>query len=124
MLIEFKGMVPDVSQAAYIAENATICGDVTFGKDSSVWFNAVIRAEVAPINVGEMSNVQDHTMLHADYDCPIRIGSRVSIGHSAIIHGATIEDRVIVGMGAIVMNGAVIGEGSIIAAGALARKEP
>ena len=124
MLIEFKGMVSDVSQAAYIAENATICGDVTLGKDSSVWFNAVIRAEVAPINVGEMSNVQDHTMLHADYDCPIRIGSRVSIGHSAIIHGATIEDRVIVGMGAIVMNGAVIGEGSIIAAGALARKEP
>ena len=124
MLIEFKGMVPDVSQAAYIAENATICGDVTLGKDSSVWFNAVIRAEVAPINVGEMSNVEDHTMLHADYDCPIRIGSRVSIGHSAIIHGATIEDRVIVGMGAIVMNGAVIGEGSIIAAGALARKEP
>ena len=116
MLIEFKGMAPDVSQAAYIAENATICGDVTLGKDSSVWFNAVIRAEVAPISVGEMSNVQDHTMLHADYDCPIRIGSRVSIGHSAIIHGATIEDRVIVGMGAIVMNGAVIGEGSIIAA--------
>lgn len=124
MLIEFKGMAPDVSQAAYIAENATICGDVTLGKDSSVWFNAVIRAEVASVSVGEMSNVQDHTMLHADYDCPIRIGSRVSIGHSAIIHGATIEDRVIVGMGAIVMNGAVIGEGSIIAAGALARKEP
>lgn len=122
MLIEFKGMAPDVSQAAYIAENATICGDVTLGKDSSVWFNAVIRAEVAPISVGEMSNVQDHTMLHADYDCPIRIGSRVSIGHSAIIHGATIEDRVIVGMGAIVMNGAVIGEGSIIAAGALIKE--
>lgn len=122
MLIEFKGKAPDVSQAAYIAENATICGDVTLGKDSSVWFNAVIRAEVAPISVGEMSNVQDHTMLHADYDCPIRIGSRVSIGHSAIIHGATIEDRVIVGMGAIVMNGAVIGEGSIIAAGALVKE--
>ena len=122
MLIEFKGMAPDVTQAVYIAENATICGDVTLGKDSSVWFNAVIRAEVAPISVGKMSNVQDHTMLHADYDCPIRIGSRVSIGHSAIIHGATIEDRVIVGMGAIVMNGAVIGEGSIIAAGALVKE--
>lgn len=115
-------MAPDVSQAAYIAENATICGDVTLGKDSSVWFNAVIRAEVASVSVGEMSNVQDHTMLHADYDCPIRIGSRVSIGHSAIIHGATIEDRVIVGMGAIVMNGALIGEGSIIAAGALVKE--
>lgn len=122
MLIEFKRMAPDVSQAAYIAENATICGNVTLGKDSSVWFNAVIRAEVASVSVGEMSNVQDHTMLHADYDCPIRIGSRVSIGHSAIIHGATIEDRVIVGMGAIVMNGALIGEGSIIAAGALVKE--
>lgn len=73
MLIEFKRMAPDVSQAAYIAENATICGDVTLGKDSSVWFNAVIRAEVASVSVGEMSNVQDHTMLHADYDCPIRL---------------------------------------------------
>lgn len=122
MIIEFKGMRPNVEQAAYIAENATISGDVTLGKDSSVWFNAVIRAEVAPITIGAMSNIQDHTMLHADYDCPVTIGDRVSIGHSAIIHGATIEDRVIVGMGAIVMNGAVVGEGSIIAAGALVKQ--
>lgn len=122
MIIEFKGMRPDVERAAYIAENATICGDVTLGESSSVWFNAVIRAEVAPITVGAMSNIQDHVMLHADYDCPIRIGERVSIGHSAIIHGAIIEDRAIVGMGAIVMNGAVVGEGSIIAAGALVKE--
>lgn len=122
MIIEFKGMRPDIDKAAYIAENATISGDVTLGENSSVWFNAVMRAEVAPIIVGALSNVQDHVMLHADYDCPVTIGNRVSIGHSAIVHGATIEDRVIVGMGAIVMNGAVIGEGSIIAAGALVKE--
>ncbi len=122
MIIEFKGMRPDIDKAAYIAENATIGGDVTLGENSSVWFNAVMRAEVAPITIGALSNVQDHVMLHADYDCPVAIGERVSIGHSAIVHGATIEDRVIVGMGAIVMNGAVIGEGSIIAAGALVKE--
>lgn len=122
MIIEFKGMRPDIDKAAYIAENATISGDVTLGENSSVWFNAVMRAEVAPITIGALSDVQDHVMLHADYDCPVTIGERVSIGHSAIVHGATIEDRVIVGMGAIVMNGAVIGEGSIIAAGALVKE--
>ena len=122
MIIEFKGMRPDIDKAAYIAENATISGDVTLGENSSVWFNAVMRAEVAPITIGALSNVQDHVMLHADYDCPVTVGERVSIGHSAIVHGATIEDRVIVGMGAIVMNGAVIGEGSIIAAGALVKE--
>lgn len=122
MIIEFKGMRPDIDKAAYIAENATISGDVTLGENSSVWFNAVMRAEVVPITIGALSNVQDHVMLHADYDCPVTIGERVSIGHSAIVHGATIEDRVIVGMGAIVMNGAVIGEGSIIAAGALVKE--
>lgn len=122
MIIEFKGMRPDIEKAAYIAENATISGDVTLGENSSVWFNAVMRAEVAPITIGALSNVQDHVMLHADYGCPVTIGERVSIGHGAIVHGATIEDRVIVGMGAIVMNGSVIGEGSIIAAGALVRE--
>lgn len=122
MIIEFKGMRPDIEKAAYIAENATISGDVSLGEGSSVWFNAVMRAEVASITVGALSNVQDHVMLHADYDCPVIIGDRVSIGHGAIVHGATIEDRVIVGMGAIVMNGAVVGEGSIIAAGALVKE--
>lgn len=122
MIIEFKGMRPDIEKAAYIAENATISGDVALGEGSSVWFNAVMRAEVASITVGVLSNVQDHVMLHADYDCPVVIGDRVSIGHGAIVHGATIEDRVIVGMGAIVMNGAVVGEGSIIAAGALVKE--
>ena len=119
MLLEFKGMRPDVEQAVFIADNCTIAGDVTIGEGSSVWFYACIRAEVAPITIGAYSNVQDHCMLHADYDCPIRIGDCVSIGHNAIVHGATIGADTIVGMGAIVMNGAIVGEGSRIAAGAL-----
>lgn len=120
MLIEFKGMRPQISdEVAFVADEAVIAGDVRIGKGSSVWFFASIRAEVDSITIGECSNVQDHCMLHADYDCPIRIGDRVSIGHNAIVHGATIEDDTIVGMGAIVMNGAVVGEGSRIAAGAL-----
>lgn len=120
MLVEFKGMRPEVSdKVAFIADESIVAGDVHIGRGSSVWFFASVRAEVAPIYIGEYSNVQDHCMLHADYDCPVRIGNRVSIGHNAVVHGATIEDDTIVGMGAIIMNGAVIGEGSRIAAGAL-----
>lgn len=120
MLIEFKGMRPEVSgEVAFIAEESIVAGDVRIGRGSSVWFYASIRAEVASITIGENSNVQDHCMLHADYDCPVRIGDRVSIGHNAIVHGATIEDDTIIGMGAIIMNGAVVGKGSRIAAGAL-----
>ena len=122
MLIEFKGMTPKVEKAAYIAPSATICGDVVLGQDSSIWFNAVIRGEVDAIRIGDRSNVQDHAMLHADYDCPITICNGVSVGHNSIVHGATIEDDVIVGMGAQVLNGAVVGRGSFIAAGALVKE--
>ena len=109
MLVEFKGMFPDVEKAAFIAPNAAICGDVAMDEGSSVWFSAVIRGEVAPIRIGKNSNVQDNAMLHSDYDCPVTLGDRVSVGHNAIVHGATIEDDVTVGMHATVMNGAVIG---------------
>ena len=116
MLVEFKGMFPDVEKAAFIAPNAAICGDVAMDEGSSVWFSAVIRGEVAPIRIGKNSNVQDNAMLHSDYDCPVTLGDRVSVGHNAIVHGATIEDDVTVGMHATVMNGAVIGAGSMVAA--------
>lgn len=122
MLIEFKGMVPDVSKAAFVAPTAVISGDVIMGVDSSIWFNAVIRGEVDSIRIGNRSNIQDNTMLHSDYDCPITIGEGVSIGHNSIIHGATVEDDVIVGMHATVLNGSVIGRGSLIAAGALVKE--
>ena len=118
MIIEFKGMRPDVEKAAFVADSATLAGDIHLGENSSVWFGASMRAEVSSITIGKDSNVQDNAMLHADYDLPIVIGERVSVGHNAIVHGAVIEDDVIVGMHATVMNGAKVGRGSIIAAGA------
>lgn len=94
-------------------------GDVTLGKDVSVWYNAVIRGDTASITIDEQTNVQDGCVIHVDTDFPVHIGKRVTIGHGAIIHGCTIEDEVLVGMGAIIMNGAHIGTHSIIGAGAL-----
>lgn len=122
MIIEFKGMRPDVEKATFIAESATLSGDIHLAENTSVWFGASVRAEVASIIIGRDSNVQDNAMLHADYDLPVTIGERVSVGHNAIVHGATIEDDVTVGMHATVMNGAVIGAGSMVAAGALVKE--
>ena len=119
MLVEFKGMFPDVEKAAFIAPNAAICGDVAMDEGSSVWFSAVIRGEVAPIRIGKNSNVQDNAMLHSDYDCPVTLGDRVSVGHNAIIHGAVIGDNCLIGMGATLLDNARIPSGCIIAANAL-----
>lgn len=104
---------------AFIHEAAHVIGDVTLGARVSVWPTAVIRGDTASIVIGEDSNVQDGTIVHVDRGVPTRIGARVAIGHRAIVHGATIEDDCLIGMGAIVLNHAVIGRGSIIGAGAL-----
>jgi carbonic anhydrase/acetyltransferase-like protein (isoleucine patch superfamily) len=101
----------------FIAENATVLGDVSFGEEVSVWFGAVIRADKDKIRIGERSNVQDNAVLHTSSGHPLIIGADVSVGHGAILHGCRIEDRVLVGMGAIVLNGAVIGSDSILGAG-------
>lgn len=106
-------------RCAFIADNATVVGDAVLGEDVSVWFSAVIRADRVRIVVGDRSNVQDNAVLHGSPGSPTIIGSGVSIGHGAIIHGCTIADDVLIGMGAIVMNDAVIGSGSIIGAGAV-----
>ncbi len=119
MIIELPCAKPDVDQASFIAPNATISGNVTLGKDVSVWFNAVIRAECDSITIGDESNIQDHVMIHIDVGIPVSIGKRVTMGHSAVIHGCTIEDDVLIGMNATVLNNAVIGRGSLVAAGAL-----
>jgi carbonic anhydrase/acetyltransferase-like protein (isoleucine patch superfamily) len=103
----------------WIADSARVMGDVWLGPGSSVWFGAVIRGDQASIHVGAGSNVQDNAVLHADPGYPLQVGADVSIGHSAICHGCTIEDGVLIGMGSVVMNGAVIGAGSTIAAGAV-----
>jgi len=117
--ITINGHRPTVAATAWVAPNATLIGDAHLGDESSLWYNAVIRADADRITIGSRSNIQDGCVLHADPGAPLAIGSGVSVGHNAVLHGCTIDDDVLVGMGAIVMNHAKIGRGTIIAAGAL-----
>lgn len=110
---------PVLGQNVFLAKGAIVRGDVTLGDNTSVWFNAVIRADTAPITVGANSNIQDNCVLHVDSDASICIGDHVTIGHGAIVHGCTIGDNSLIGMGAILLNNAVIGKNCIIGAGAL-----
>lgn len=115
-----KGIHPQIPENCYIADNATIVGDVTMGNECSVWFNAVIRGDVHSIKMGNKVNVQDGAIIHATYQkSPTTIGNNVSIAHNAIVHGCTIKDNVLVGMGSIIMDDCVIESNSIIAAGAV-----
>jgi carbonic anhydrase/acetyltransferase-like protein (isoleucine patch superfamily) len=117
---EVRGFTPNIGQNCFLAENATIVGDVIMGDDCSIWFNAVLRGDVNSIKIGNKVNIQDGAVLHCLYQkSVIEIGNNVSIGHNVIVHGAKLCDNVLIGMGAIVMDHAVIGENSIIAAGAL-----
>lgn len=108
-----------IHETVLVAEGVRILGNVRIDADSSVWFNSVIRGDTERIQIGARTNIQDLSMIHADKDIPCCIGDDVTIGHSAIIHGATVESNVMIGMRAIVLNGAVIGQGSLIAAGSL-----
>jgi carbonic anhydrase/acetyltransferase-like protein (isoleucine patch superfamily) len=118
-----KGEHPKISEDCYIAENATIVGEVSIGTQCSVWFNAVIRGDVHYIKIGNKVNIQDGAVIHATYKkSPTTIGNNVSIGHNAIVHGCTIHDNVLIGMGSIVMDDCVIESNSIIAAGAIVTK--
>ncbi|GAA2916961.1 gamma carbonic anhydrase family protein [Streptomyces mexicanus] len=113
------GRQPRVDEQAFVAPTATVVGDVVLGAGASVWYGAVLRGDVEKIAVGANSNVQDNCTLHADPGFPVSVGERVSIGHNAVVHGATVEDDCLIGMGATVLNGAVIGAGSLVAAQAL-----
>ncbi len=115
-----RGFTPQYGENCYFADNATIIGDVIMGRDCSVWFNAVIRGDVNPIRIGNKVNIQDNCMLHTLYEkSVVEIGDNVSLGHNAIIHGAKIENNVLIGIGSIVLDYSVIGENSIIAAGSV-----
>ena len=115
-----NGKSPQLPDDCYIAENATIVGDVVAGTQCSIWFNAVVRGDVNYIKMGNKVNVQDGAVIHATYQtAPTNIGNNVSIGHNAIVHGCTIHDNVLVGMGSIIMDNCVIESNSIIAAGAV-----
>lgn len=115
-----RGYTPTFGKNCFFAENSTIVGDVKIGNDCSFWFNSVVRGDVNSIRIGNKVNVQDGAILHCTYEkTKIHIGNNVSVGHNVIIHGATIHDNVLVGMGAIIMDNVEIGKNSIIAAGAL-----
>ncbi|BBH69233.1 gamma carbonic anhydrase family protein [Actinoplanes sp. OR16] len=118
-MIEIGGHTPQSDPAAWIAPGAVVAGRVTLGPDTGVWYHAVLRADMDAITVGAGTNLQDGVVVHADPGFPATIGAGVSVGHRAVLHGCTVEDDVLIGMGAIVMNGARIGTGSIVAAGAL-----
>ena len=111
--------VPTIDPTAFLAPGARIVGDVTLGPGASVWFNAVLRGDSAAVRLGAGSNVQDGAVLHTDGGLPCLIGQRCTIGHAAVVHGCTVEDDCLIGMGAIVLSGATIGTQSIVAAGAL-----
>lgn len=121
MLIKtVNGKSPQIPDDCFVAENATIIGDVVFGENCSVWYNAVIRGDVHYIKIGNKVNIQDGAVVHCTYQKhPTIIGNNVSIGHNAIVHGCTIQDNVLIGMGAIVMDNCVIESNSIVAAGAV-----
>ncbi len=115
-----RGFTPQIGEDCYLAENATVVGDVVMGKGCSVWFNTVLRGDVNPIRIGNHSNIQDGSVLHTLYEkSTVEIGDFVSIGHNVTVHGAKINNYALIGMGAILLDYAEVGEGAIVAAGAL-----
>lgn len=118
-VLSVHGRSPVIPASAFVADGARVIGDVVLGESASVWYNAVLRAEAATITVGARSNVQDGVAVHVDHGFPVTIGEDVSVGHNAVVHGCTIEDGALIGMGSVVLNGAVIGAGSLVAGGAV-----
>lgn len=119
MIRDFKNFKPKIGKNSWISDNAYIIGDVVIGNNVSVWFGVVIRGDVAPIEIGDDTNIQDNSVIHSEVGYPTKIGNGVTIGHNSIIHGCEIDDNVIIGMGAIILNGAKIGKDSIVGAGSV-----
>ena len=117
--MKYKNIEPKISKNAKVCPTAVVIGDVTLEKNANVWFNATLRGDMAPIIIGERTNIQDNAVVHTDTNYPTKIGKNVTVGHSAIIHAATVEDNALIGMGAIILNGATIGEYAMVGAGCL-----
>ena len=111
-----------VHPTAFIAPGAVVLGDVTLGEESSVWYTSVLRGDMAPISIGAQSNIQDGTIVHVDEGVPCQVGPRVGVGHRVILHGCTVEENCLIGMGSILLNGVHIGQGSVVAAGAVLKE--
>ena len=122
MIVAFKDKAPRIDPSAFVAETASVVGDVTVEQNASVWFGAVVRGDNEPIVIGAGSNIQDNVTLHCDPGCPLRIGRNVTVGHNAVVHCAAVGDGTVVGMGARLLNGAVIGKNCVIGAGAVVRE--
>jgi carbonic anhydrase/acetyltransferase-like protein (isoleucine patch superfamily) len=118
-VLSVSGKTPVIDPSAFLAAGARVIGDVRMAEGSSVWYNAVLRADGDSITIGAGSNLQDNVSVHVDHGKPVIIGENVSVGHNAVVHGCTIEDGSLIGMGAVVLNGAVIGAGSLVAGGAV-----
>ncbi len=119
-MIPFKSIYPKLHETVFTVESAAIIGDVEIGEHSSIWFNAVVRGDVHYIRIGARTNVQDNSALHVTHDThPLVLGDDITVGHNVTLHGCTIEDRCLIGMGAIVLDGAVVGADSMVGAGAL-----
>lgn len=121
-ILTVDGHTPSISDAAFVADNATIAGDVVLAPGVSIWFGCVLRSERSHVRVGADTNIQDLTVIHTDAGQPTVLGARVTVGHRAILHGCAVEDDVLIGMGAVVLNGARIGAGALVAAGAVVRE--
>lgn len=116
---ELEGIAPDIADSAWVADSAQVMGQVQMGANASIWFGTVVRGDTSSIHIGEGSNVQDASVLHADLGMPLVIGRHVTVGHQVMLHGCTIGDESLIGIGAIVLNGAKIGKNCLVGAGAL-----
>ena len=119
MIRSYAGKAPRLHPDTRVAPTAVVVGQVEVDQGASLWYGAVLRGDECPIRVGAGTNIQDQVLVHGDRDCPVRIGRDVTVGHGAILHGCTVEDGCLIGMGAVLLNGCVIGRGSLVAAGAL-----
>jgi carbonic anhydrase/acetyltransferase-like protein (isoleucine patch superfamily) len=111
--------MPSIHPSAFIASTAAVMGDVTVGQDASIWYQTVLRGDMAPIVIGAQSNIQDGTIVHVDEGVPCTVGQRVAVGHRVILHGCTVGDDCLIAMGSVLLNGVSIGDGSVVAAGAV-----
>lgn len=118
-LFSFDGAAPSVDQTAFVAPGVTLVGRVSLGRESSIWFNCVVRGDINSITIGNQTNIQDASLLHVTHKHPLVIRDRVTVGHGAILHGCEVQSDCLIAMGAIVLDGAVIGEGSLVGAGSL-----
>lgn len=120
MIYSFKGISPDIQSSCFVADSADIIGNVKIGENSSIWFGAVVRGDTNNISIGKETNIQDNCIIHVNRDDgPVSIGNGVTVGHGAILHGCTIKDNTLIGMGSVILDNAVIGENTIIGAGSL-----